>query len=77
MSLNKAKLKSDIENLLEDMMKKEEKSFSEFAERLSTSIDTYIKTATVTVAPGITVNTAGTAAAQTGATTSTGTGTIS
>ncbi len=77
MSLNKAQLKTDIEKLLEDMMQKEEKSFSEFAKRLSTSIDTYIKAATITVAPGIPVSTAGTATAQTGTTTSTGTGTIS
>ncbi len=77
MSLNKAKLQTDIEQLLEDMMQKEEKSFSEFAKRLSTAIEGFVKTGTVTVAAGISVSTAGTAAAQTGATTSTGTGTIS
>ena len=54
---------------------------SKLAEQLATAIsdqvDTYIKsgTVTVTVAPGIAVTTAGTALAQTGATTAPGTGT--
>jgi hypothetical protein len=45
---------------------------------LAKAIVAYIQAnATVTVAPGIAVSTAGTAAAQTGATTATGTGTVS
>ena len=48
-----------------------------FCSALATSIDAYIKSATVTVASGIPVATAGSAAAQTGATTAPGTGTIS
>jgi|WetSurMetagenome_2_1015567.scaffolds.fasta_scaffold736009_2 hypothetical protein len=46
------------------------------ANEIADVIDAYIKSATVTVAAGINVSTAGTAAAQTGATTSTGNGTI-
>jgi hypothetical protein len=47
------------------------------ADALGAAIDKFVKTGTVTVASGIAVSTAGTAAAQTGATTATGTGTIS
>lgn len=46
------------------------------SEKLTTAIDNYIKSGTVTINPGITLTTVGTAAAQTGATTSTGTGKI-
>lgn len=49
----------------------------EIATVISDAIDSYIKAATITVAPGIAVATAGTAAAQTGATTAPGTATIS
>jgi hypothetical protein len=48
-----------------------------FCGALANSIDAYIKTATVTVNPGIPVATAGSPAAQTGATTGPGTGTLS
>ncbi len=44
---------------------------------IADAIDIFVKGGTVTVAPGIPVSTAGTAVAQTGATTSPGTGTIS
>lgn len=51
-----------------------------FAKDLSSAIadeiDTWIKTATITVKPGIPVSTAGSPTAQTGATTGTGTATI-
>lgn len=77
MALNKTALKSALKQLLEDMMQREDASFEEFAERMSTVIDAYVKTGTVTVASGIPVSTAGTAAAQSGATTAPGTGTIS
>lgn len=77
MPLNKTKLKSDIKSLLQDMMKKEKDATDEFADKLATIIDTYVKGATITVAAGIPVSTAGTAVAQTGATTGPGTATIS
>lgn len=49
-----------------------------FIAKIAPTLVPYIQAnATVTVAPGIAVSTAGTAAAQTGATTATGTGTIS
>jgi hypothetical protein len=47
------------------------------ANQLAAAIDAQIKTASVTVAKGIAVSTTGTAAAQTGTTTATGSGTIS
>lgn len=47
------------------------------ANAIADGVDAWIKTATVTVQPGITVSTAGSATAQTGATTSQGIGTIS
>lgn len=46
------------------------------ATEMADVIDAYIKSATVTVAVGISVNTTGTATAQVGKTTSQGTGTI-
>lgn len=49
----------------------------EFADGLADIITAAIVSATVTVSPGISVSTAGTAVAQTGATTSTGTGVLS
>ncbi len=77
MSLNKPALKSGIKALLTEMRTKEENADEYFADQLSTLIDSYVKSATVTVNPGITVNTAGSATAQTGTTTSNGTGTLS
>lgn len=70
-------LKSDILSLLTSMRKKTEVSDEEFAGQLATAIDTYIKSATVTVAAGIAVSTSGSPTSQTGATTAPGTGTIS
>ena len=52
-------------------------SDGDIVDKMVDAIDEYIKGATVTVAAGIPVSTAGSAAAQTGATTSVGTGTIS
>lgn len=49
----------------------------EAADQIATAIDAYIKTATITIVPGIPVATAGTAAAQTGVTTGPGTGSVS
>lgn len=51
-------------------------SLERIATKLSNAIDKFVKSGTVTVASGIAVSTTGTAYAQTGATTSTGTGTI-
>lgn len=50
---------------------------NELAEVIATSIDSWIRQATVTVNAGIPVTTAGSPTAQTGATTAPGTGTIS
>lgn len=47
------------------------------ANAIGTEIDAWIKTATVTVAPGIPVATSGSPTSQVGATTGTGTATIS
>lgn len=76
MPLNKAALKSGIKNLIQNIAENEG-SYDDFANGLGDLIDTYVKTGLVTVALGIPVATTGSAAAQTGATTSTGTGTIS
>jgi hypothetical protein len=77
MALNKAALKNGIEGLLTEMETRENDSKAYFATELSDLIETFVKSGTVNVDVGIPVSTTGTAAAQTGATTSTGTGTIS
>ncbi|MFV0266462.1 MAG: hypothetical protein ACK5HT_04930 [Draconibacterium sp.] len=53
MALIKSTLKSGIKALLTEMRTKEENADDYFAEQLSSLIDTYIKSATVTVAAGI------------------------
>ena len=58
------------------MLTKTNSSTEEYAERLASLIDAFVRSGEVTVAAGITVSTAGTAAAQSGATTSVGKGTI-
>lgn len=68
MSLNKPALKNAIKALLTEMSTKEENSIDEFADRLSTAIDVFVKSGTVTV----NVTTTGSATSQTG----TGTGAI-
>lgn len=73
MPLNKATLKSGILNLLTEMRTKEENADEHFADQLATLIDAYVKSATVTVNPGIAVTTSTGA----GATTAPGTGTLS
>ena len=77
MALNKEQLKQGIIQLQQDMLTKTEPSIEEYAERLASLIVTLVKSGEVTVKAGISVSTAGTAAAQTGSTTSVGTGTIS
>ena len=49
----------------------------EYAERLASLIDAFVRSGEVSVAAGISVSTAGTATAQSGATTSVGKGSIS
>lgn len=77
MALVKSTLKASILSLLTEMREKTEVSDDEFAGRLATAIDDYIRSATVTVAAGIAVATSGGPSSQTGTTTATGTGTIS
>jgi hypothetical protein len=77
MALNKQALKQGIIDLHQDMLTKTNDSIEEYAERLASLIDAFVRSGEVTVAAGISVSTAGTATAQTGATNSTGTGTIS
>jgi hypothetical protein len=76
MALVPATLKSDLLSLFK-RMKDSETSEDDYAGRLSEIIDRYVKTATVTVGAGIPVSTAGSAGAQTGATTAPGTGSLS
>ena len=76
MGLNKQALIQGIIALQQDMQRKTEPSIEDYAERLASLIDAFVRSGEVTVNAGISVNTAGTAAAQTGTTTSTGTGTI-
>lgn len=77
MALNKQALKQGIIDLHQDMLTKTNDSIEEYAERLASLIDAFVRSGEVTVQPGIAVTTAGTAAAQSGTTTSTGAGTIS
>ena len=76
MGLNKQALKQGIITLQQDMLTKTDSSTEEYAERLASLIDAFVRSGEVTVAAGITVSTAGTAAAQSGTTTSVGKGTI-
>jgi len=48
MALQKEPLKQGIVALMKDMMKREEPSYDEFAERLSALIELYVKSGTVT-----------------------------
>lgn len=70
MPLNKTALAQSILKLMIDARKETEIDDSKFANGLADAIDAFVKTGEVQ--PGITVSTTGTAAAQTGATTSTG-----
>ena len=77
MALVKATLKQGIVSLMSDMRNKEELSDDAFAEELASLIDSYIKSATITVPAGIAVSTAGSPSAQTGATTAPAIATVS
>jgi hypothetical protein len=70
MPLQKEALVQSILTLMTQMRKETEIDDSKFANGLADAIDTFVKTGEVQ--PGITVSTTGTAAAQTGATTSVG-----
>jgi len=59
MSLDKTALKSAIVQLLTDMLKREQTSIEEFADRLSTSIDDYTKGAKIVYTDGLTSATGG------------------
>ena len=72
MALNKEQLKEGIIRLQQDMLTKTDASIEEYAERLSSLIVALVKSGEVTVQSGITLQ----AGTYTGATTSTGTGTI-
>lgn len=72
MALNKEQLKQGIIALLRDMLTKTDNSIEEYAERLASLIDDFVKGGEVTVKSGIPLQ----AGTYTGATTSTGTGTI-
>lgn len=69
MPLNTPALEQSVLHLLQDMMLREQNSVQEFAHRLTLAIDSYVRSATITVPANIPVSTAGTAAAQTGMTT--------
>jgi hypothetical protein len=70
MPLNKTALAQSILQLMTEARKETEIDDSKFANGLADAIDAFVKTGEVQ--PGITVSTTGTAAAQTGTTTSTG-----
>ena len=73
MALNKQALKQGIIDLQQDMLTKTNDSIEEYAERLASLIDAFVKSGEVTVQPGITLQ----AGTYTGATTGTGKGTLS
>jgi hypothetical protein len=80
MALNKSTLETAIKAAFQTEQTEEgdaNTSLDNIASKLATAIDAFVRTATVTVAAGIPVSTAGSAAAQTGATTGPGTGTVS
>jgi hypothetical protein len=53
MSLNKNNLKTDIKDIITDMRSREENSDDEFADRLATVIDSYVKNATIIYQSGL------------------------
>jgi len=54
MALNKTQLKNGIKQLMQDMMQRDQASIDEFAERLATLIDNYVKEATIVYESGLT-----------------------
>ena len=76
MALSQAALKQNLLTLF-NQMRQDEMSEADYADKLSKIINDHILTADVVVNAGIPVSTAGTETAQTGATTTTGTGSLS
>lgn len=74
--LVKKTLQQQILTLLTDMRTRTEISDADFASSLADIIDTYIKSATITIAAGVPVSTTGGPAAQTGTTTAPAVATI-
>jgi len=74
--LNKNQLQAAILKAFEDQQDNPEGSAENVASQIANAIEGYIVGRGVTINPGIPVSTAGTAAAQTGTTTGTGTGQI-
>lgn len=60
MALIKTVLKSGIKQLLTDMQTRDSDAMDEFADRLAGLIDTYVKSATITVNGVVTVGSAAT-----------------
>lgn len=78
MALNATTLASALESAIKNIDAESDDTRKKIADAIATEVVNHIKNnGVVTVASGIPVATAGTAASQTGATTSTGTGTIS
>lgn len=76
MALDKTTLINTLTSIFNDLTTANNTASAK-ATAIANAIDTYVKSGSVTVASGIPVSTTGTAAAQTGSTTGTGTGTIS
>lgn len=77
MPLVKATLKAQLEADFKGIKLGEDDAAAKVAEAVANRVDAYIKSATITVAAGIPVATAGSPTAQTGTTTGPGTATIS
>ena len=77
MALNKTTLRDNISNRVQEIDLQNSNVADAIAEIIADEVDSYIKGATITVPAGIPVSTTGTAAAQSGETTSPGDGTIS
>lgn len=67
--LVKQTLQQQVLDLLTDMRSRTQISDTDFASSLADLIDSYIKSATITIAAGVPVSTTGGPAAQTGVTT--------
>lgn len=72
MALNKTKLVNDIIKIQKEMLQKEQQDFEDYAQKLATAIDAFVKSGEVTVKKGISLQ----AGSYTGATTAEGIGTI-
>lgn len=59
MALQKSELKTKIVDIMEEMMTREDNSIEDFAERLATAIDEYVKEAEIVYKTGLTSATGG------------------